>query len=66
MRPRRIVAAAVVAVALVSPSAPRADSPATPGHPRFSLPFIDDDYPHALAEARARGVPIFAENWAPW
>jgi hypothetical protein len=33
---------------------------------RFAVPFIDDDYPRALAEAKARNVPIFVENWAPW
>jgi hypothetical protein len=30
------------------------------------LPFISDDYAKALAEARARRVPIFIEAWAPW
>ena len=30
------------------------------------LPFIDDDYPRALAEARQRQVPLFIEAWAPW
>jgi hypothetical protein len=33
---------------------------------RAFLPFIDDDYSRALAEARARHVPIFLEAWAPW
>ncbi|MBP9143433.1 MAG: thioredoxin family protein [Thermoanaerobaculia bacterium] len=31
-----------------------------------AVPFIDDDYPKALAEARARNLPIFLEAWAPW
>jgi hypothetical protein len=31
-----------------------------------SLPFITDDYSKALAEARARKVPLFVESWAPW
>jgi hypothetical protein len=31
-----------------------------------ALPFIENDYPKALAEARARKLPIFAEAWAPW
>jgi len=31
-----------------------------------SLPFIEDDYGKALAEARARKLPLFIENWAPW
>jgi hypothetical protein len=30
------------------------------------LPWIEDDYPKALAEARAKNLPIFVENWAPW
>lgn len=30
------------------------------------LPWIDDDYPKALAQARARNLPIFVDNWAPW
>lgn len=31
-----------------------------------NLPFIDDDYARALAEARARKLPLFIEAWAPW
>jgi len=30
------------------------------------LPFIRDDYPKALAEAKQRKLPIFVECWAPW
>ncbi len=30
------------------------------------LPFIEDDYTRAVAEARSRRVPIFVEAWAPW
>ena len=30
------------------------------------LPFIPDDYTKAVAEARARKVPLFIESWAPW
>jgi hypothetical protein len=30
------------------------------------LPFISDDYPRALAEARAQKLPLFVEFWAPW
>jgi hypothetical protein len=33
---------------------------------RASLPFVEDDYPRALEQARARNVPIFLEAWAPW
>ncbi len=31
-----------------------------------ALPFIDDDYARALANARQRHVPLFVEAWAPW
>ncbi|MEO7794971.1 MAG: thioredoxin family protein, partial [Thermoanaerobaculia bacterium] len=31
-----------------------------------AVPFIEDDYPKALAQARARHLPIFLEAWAPW
>jgi len=31
-----------------------------------TLPFITDDYPKALAEARAQRLPLFIEFWAPW
>jgi hypothetical protein len=34
--------------------------------PAEALPFIENDYPRALAEARAKGLPIFADAWAPW
>lgn len=38
--------------------------PEVGGH--FELPWIADDYPKALAEARARQLPIFVDSWAPW
>ena len=31
-----------------------------------TLPFIEDDYARALAEARSRRLPLFVESWAPW
>lgn len=48
---------------------------AVPAHPALAaatagrssvLPWIVNDYPKALAEARARKVPLFIEAWAPW
>lgn len=30
------------------------------------VPFIEDNYAKAVAEARAKKVPIFVEAWAPW
>jgi hypothetical protein len=34
--------------------------------PTSVVPFIDDDYATALAQARARNLPLFIEAWAPW
>jgi hypothetical protein len=33
---------------------------------REVLPFIEDDYTKAVAQARTKNVPIFVEAWAPW
>jgi hypothetical protein len=33
---------------------------------RPELPFIEDDYPKAMAEARSKKLPVFVEAWAPW
>jgi hypothetical protein len=30
------------------------------------LPFIENDYRKAAAEAKAKNVPLFVEAWAPW
>ncbi|MBZ5537205.1 MAG: hypothetical protein LAO31_14720 [Acidobacteriia bacterium] len=30
------------------------------------LPFIEDDYPRALFEAKRQKLPVFVEVWAPW
>ncbi|MBV9949383.1 MAG: thioredoxin family protein, partial [Myxococcales bacterium] len=27
---------------------------------------MEDDYPRALAEARARHLPLFVDAWAAW
>ena len=35
-------------------------------HAKEVLPFIDNDYAKAVAQARAKNVPIFVEAWAPW
>jgi hypothetical protein len=34
--------------------------------PASSLPFVEDDYPRAVAEAKAKKLPLFIEAWAPW
>lgn len=57
---RRIYAAlgGVALLALTSAGTQRAD--------KMVLPFIENDYPKAVALAKARHVPIFVEAWAPW
>ena len=55
-------AAAAAPASKSAGSKPAAKSPA----PRFTVPFIADDYTRAVAEARARKVPLFIEAWAPW
>jgi hypothetical protein len=54
---RTRVAALLMGIALVLPASAGA---------REVLPFIEDDYGRAAAEARARNVPIFVDAWAPW
>lgn len=48
-------------------SAPAGSAPAT-GAPveERTVVFVEDDYAHALAEARARHVPLFIDTWATW
>jgi hypothetical protein len=36
-----------------------------PAAPREVLPWVDD-FPKAVAQARAKNLPIFVEAWAPW
>jgi hypothetical protein len=33
---------------------------------RADLPFIEDDFSKAVAQAKSKKVPIFVETWAPW
>jgi hypothetical protein len=55
--------AAHAAEAAKTPSKPK---PAAAHAAKPAVPFLEDDYPEALAQARARKVPIFIEAWAPW
>jgi len=59
VRTSRILAAPVLLLALLPAAGP---ARAAAGGPSW----ISDDYPRALAEAKARGVPIFVDAWAPW
>lgn len=67
------VALFVGALALIqgisgSPAAGAASKRAAsvPEPDRSILPWIEDDFERALAEAKERTVPLFVESWAPW
>ncbi|HVP37795.1 MAG TPA: hypothetical protein VMS93_01310 [Candidatus Saccharimonadales bacterium] len=61
-----LVLLALCAAAPTSARAAAAAKPhARPGPPSV-LPFVQDNYPKALADARARKVPLVVEAWAPW
>ncbi len=55
----------ILAACRSGPDASRAKAPAD-ASPAMVMEFISDDYAAALAEARARHVPLFIEAWAPW
>lgn len=48
------------------PPLPPSKEPAKVAAAYGVLPFIHDDYPRALAEARKQNKPIFVDSWAPW
>lgn len=60
--------ASLLVVGLLACTASRTQAPEAQAaaHDGAPLPFIEDDYPRALAEARAKGVPLFVDTWAPW
>jgi hypothetical protein len=61
MNARRLIPALLVsAVTMLLPGAGHAAAAAR------AVPFIADDYTKAVAEAKARKVPLFIESWAPW
>ncbi|PTL83087.1 thioredoxin family protein [Vitiosangium sp. GDMCC 1.1324] len=55
-------------VGLLGCSAARTSAVSEPpaAHAQAPLPFIENDYPRALAEAKAKGLPLFVDTWAPW
>ena len=65
MRPVSAILLLLLALAAVAPG-PAAGLPAGSAPPSFPLPWIVDDWPRALSVAKARKLPIFVENWAPW
>ncbi len=61
---RMTLSAAIVVTSLAVPS-PGAASSVRQADKEI-LPFIADDFPRALATARAESKPILLEAWAPW
>lgn len=66
MKVLRTVPLALLFVASAASSSLSAASAASSSPKKEVLPFIEDDYPRALALAKSRHVPIFVEAWAPW
>jgi hypothetical protein len=62
---RRGLLRAIAPVFLFFIAGPAAARDAGAGVDRV-LPFVQDDYARALAEARAQRLPLFVEAWAPW
>jgi thioredoxin-like negative regulator of GroEL len=62
----RIHAACLLLVGLVACTAANSNAPEDDVHAGAPLPFIEDDYARALAEAKAKGLPLFVDVWAPW
>jgi hypothetical protein len=59
--------ASLLVVGLLACTASRTSAPGTAAaHEGAPLPFIEDDYARALSEAKAKGVPLFVDTWAPW
>jgi hypothetical protein len=61
--------ARAAAAALLLSSAGLACAPkpaAPPAGSAIALPFIENDFPRALAKAREANLPLFVEVWAPW
>lgn len=38
----------------------------TPLFGKEVLPFIENDYAKAIAQARTKNLPLFVDAWAPW
>ena len=74
MRTPRMILSLLVAGSLTIPCVTLAAAAASEGAVLSShraavdpvLPWLDDDLTRAMAEAKARKLPIFVESWAPW
>jgi hypothetical protein len=65
----RLHVTSLLVVGLLACTAARTSTmsePSAPRHGKAALPFIEDDYPRALAEAKTKGLPLFVDTWAPW
>jgi len=64
----KLLIAALAAATLAAPAHAKATASASSheGYLKPVVPFIENDYARAVAEARARKVPLFVEAWAPW
>lgn len=58
----------MVAGAASTPSTSAKSKPAAAkvAKPVPVLPWIEDEYTRAVADAKARKLPMFVESWAPW
>jgi hypothetical protein len=63
-RLQRIVAPAIVLVFAVLGCGQKPAAP--PPEKVAALPFIENDFPRALALAKEGNRPLFVEVWAPW
>jgi len=51
---------------LLAASLSTAASAAAPAALPEVLPFLENDYAGAVVKAKAKGVPVFVDVWAPW
>lgn len=63
---RRFALALLLLAGCGSHKTPSSPTQQTAGKPAETLPFIDDDFPRALAEAKRTHRPLFVDVWAPW
>jgi hypothetical protein len=65
MKSTRLLVLAAASLSVFSTVSP-ATGAASRSYLKPVVPFIENDYTRALAEARSRHVPLFIEAWAPW
>jgi hypothetical protein len=61
----KVLASLLPALLVLGCASARSEAPAAT-EPAKVLPFIEDDYPAALTQARERKLPLFIDSWAPW